>query len=282
MPRKRATDAVTKKASKQKKLVLALSLVLVLALAYAYRTVASLGSSHSVAPARAATTTTTPPTAPDSAAGSGAATSSAGGSASTGGSAASSADPAKELVAAVKPPADPGQLESFSRFASKDPFAASGPSPSVAPTAPVASSSGGGGSGSTSGGSGASGGGVAKPSPSAPSQAVIGVNGVAQNVTVGSDFPVSSDPAENAIFRLVALTRKTARIGVVGGSYASGQATLTLRVNEPVTLVNTADGKQYTLVLFPQGTAAPSGGSAPGAGEASAPTTTTTAPTAGG
>jgi hypothetical protein len=32
---------------------------------------------------------------------------------------------------------------------------------------------------------------------------------------------------------------------------------LTLKVGKPVTLVNTADGTRYTLVLQPQGTVAP-------------------------
>ena len=42
-------------------------------------------------------------------------------------------------------------------------------------------------------------------------------------------------------------------MAIAGGSYASGDATLTLQANKPVTLVNTADGKQYTLQLYPAG-----------------------------
>jgi hypothetical protein len=52
----------------------------------------------------------------------------------------------------------------------------------------------------------------------------------------------------------VSLTATTATVAVAGGSYASGSQTLTLHVNKPVTLVNTADGTRYTLVLYPQGT----------------------------
>jgi len=44
----------------------------------------------------------------------------------------------------------------------------------------------------------------------------------------------------------------------VGGSYASGAATVTLHENKPVTLMNTADGTRYKLVLKPQGTPVPS------------------------
>src|SRR5205823_6305970 len=57
-----------------------------------------------------------------------------------------------------------------------------------------------------------------------------------------------------------------------GGSYASGAPTLTLTVDKPVTLVNTADGTRYTLTLMPQGTAA----SAPASASSSTTTTTTT------
>jgi hypothetical protein len=54
-----------------------------------------------------------------------------------------------------------------------------------------------------------------------------------------------SDP----IFKLVAATRKTAKIAIDGGSYASGEATITLKKGQPVTLANTADGTRYRLVL---------------------------------
>jgi hypothetical protein len=46
---------------------------------------------------------------------------------------------------------------------------------------------------------------------------------------------------------------------------------VTLRVNKPVTLMNTADGTRYKLILKPQGT--------PVAGDAAAVTTTTATPT---
>ena len=61
-------------------------------------------------------------------------------------------------------------------------------------------------------------------------------------------------------------------MAVAGGSYASGAQTVTLKVNTPVTLVNTADGTRYTLILLPQGTV-PS--AAPASAGASGATTTT-------
>jgi hypothetical protein len=79
------------------------------------------------------------------------------------------------------------------------------------------------------------------------------------------------------MFQLVSLTAKTAKVSVVGGSYEGGSQTLTIRVGQPVTLQNTADGTRYTIELLPQGTSVPSGGSA--AAGSAAPTTTAPATT---
>jgi hypothetical protein len=103
-----------------------------------------------------------------------------------------------------------------------------------------------------------------------PADAVISVNGRIALVSVGQAFPVTKNPATNGVFRLVGLTAKTAKVAVVGGSYTTGAHVLTLTVNSVVTLLNTADGKRYTLVLYPPGTPAP------GATQATATTTTTT------
>ena len=92
-------------------------------------------------------------------------------------------------------------------------------------------------------------------------------------VSTGSDFPAS---AATPLFELVSLTAKTAQVAIAGGSYSSGQATLTLQVNKPVTLVNTADGTRYTLLLMPQGTVAPAASSS---SSSSLPAATTTTPT---
>jgi hypothetical protein len=106
---------------------------------------------------------------------------------------------------------------------------------------------------------------------------VISINGVSESINAGANFPVaSSDPSAVGLFQLVSLTATTATISVVGGSYASGSSTLTLKVNKPVTLVNTADGTRYTLVLYPQGTVAPAGASSSGSAAPAAPPATTT------
>ena len=98
---------------------------------------------------------------------------------------------------------------------------------------------------------------------------MISVNGTSESVTTGSNFPAAS-PA----FQLVALSGSTAKVAVAGGSYASGAQTVTLKVNTPVTLVNTADGTRYTLILLPQGTVP----SAPPASAGASGATTTTTP----
>jgi hypothetical protein len=112
------------------------------------------------------------------------------------------------------------------------------------------------------------------------------VNGVSESVTTGAIFPTTSPNAtSNGVFDLVSLTSNTATVSVVGGSYASGSQTLKLTANKPVTLVNTADGTRYTLLLYPQGTAAPVAGAAGSSGSGSSgssgttPAVTTTTPT---
>jgi hypothetical protein len=98
---------------------------------------------------------------------------------------------------------------------------------------------------------------------------VISVNGTSESVSAGSNFP-----AANPVFQLVSLTNTSAKVAVAGGSYSSGAQTLTLKVNKPVTLVNTADGTRYTLTLLPQGTVP----SATASSASSAPAATTTTP----
>jgi hypothetical protein len=137
-----------------------------------------------------------------------------------------------------------GQLLSFDRFSSKDPFvqqvdttdcgsgapacAPATPPPAKAkktqpkPTVPATPT---------------------QPAP-APIGARISVNGTSELVAVGKTFP-SSDP----VFRLVSLTRTTAKIGIAGGSLSTGDATATLTKGKKVTLMNTADGTRYELIL---------------------------------
>jgi hypothetical protein len=170
--------------------------------------------------------------------------------------------PGSSLASSSPPAVADGQLTSFSLFASKDPFAQqlsekSGSSRS--------SSSGGSTAGSGQGGKTPSSGGASAPTPGT---AVISVNGTLSTVAVGSDFPEASatDPSIVPLFHLISLTAHTAKISIVGGSYSSGAPAVTLRENKAVTLMNTADGTRYKLILKPVGTAVPT---------APAPTSTT-------
>lgn len=141
--------------------------------------------------------------------------------------------------------ASQGQLVTFDRFDSKDPFAQQaekGPETAAAPSSPPRRA-------------GESPAGIAEPQPApqptpAPSAraatAKVSVNGVATNVAAGGTFP-ESEP----IFKLVSLTKNSAKVGIVGGTYATGSQTITLkRGGKPVTLMNTADGTTYVLRLL--------------------------------
>jgi hypothetical protein len=140
-----------------------------------------------------------------------------------------------------------GQLISFGRFSSKDPFVEQ-----------IDETSAGGGGSSTPTPSGPSStpspGAVVIPvgpstgSPGVSGSAVISVNGVQETVTAGGEFPKDSP-----VFRLVKVVGGEARIGIAGGALASGSPTLTLRKGKAVTLVNTADGTRYELKLVSVG-----------------------------
>jgi hypothetical protein len=183
------------------------------------------------------------------------------------------------VAVSATPTVQDGQLASFSRFASKDPFNQQlsddkGSSPS--------SSSSGGGSGSTGSGGTSSPPQIPSGSAPRPGSAVISVNGTLYTVATASDFPQA-----NPLFHLVSVTAHSAKISIAGGSYSSGAPTVTLKEGKPVTLVNTADGTRYTLILKPLGTGVPggstssgagSGTSSSGSGSSGSGTTTTTTP----
>jgi hypothetical protein len=80
----------------------------------------------------------------------------------------------------------------------------------------------------------------------APTSVAISTNGYCETVSVNGTFPGNED-----IFRVVSIAKdgKSAKIAVVGGAYDSGQATATLKMGEKLTLVNTADGTRYLIVL---------------------------------
>lgn len=143
---------------------------------------------------------------------------------STPGATLSDSDPAAQ--------AGSGQLLSFDRFSSKDPFvqqanAAKTPAapatPAAPPPPPPPAAS--------------------KPSAAKRTSAQISVNGVKEQVNLGATFP-AADP----VFQLVSLTKTTAKVGISGGSLSTG-TTVTLTKGKKVTLMNTADGTRYELVL---------------------------------
>lgn len=177
-----------------------------------------------------------------------------------GGSQTPGATPAQggSLASTPVPVLADGQLTSFSRFASKDPFSQQLSEKGSGPTGSSSSgSSGGAGSGSSTGGGTSSSGRGGSASAPTPGTAVISVNGTLYTVAVGSNFPEasSSDPSLVPLFHLISLTAHTAKISIVGGSYANGAPAVTLRENKAVTLMNTADGTRYKLILKPVGTA---------------------------
>jgi hypothetical protein len=176
-----------------------------------------------------------------------------------------------------------GQLVSFGRFASKDPFAqqvdtsasavaagtddGAGPTPpAVPPASPLGPGLGGGGGGTT----------PAAPVGPVPTSVSIAVNGVPEIVKVDGDFP-----AANPVFHLVSLTRTSAKMGIAGGSYADGKATVTLKKGKTLTLENTADGSRYALRLLafdpppPSPVASTGGTSTGGTSTTAAPASTT-------
>lgn len=175
----------------------------------------------------------------------------------------SPSSPSDSLASTPAPKVADGQLSSFSLFASKDPFAqqlsdnpdASSSSSGSSPATSKSSSSRGSAATRSSGSSSSSGGSGSASAPT-PGTAVISVNGTLYSVAVGNDFPdaSSTDPSIQPLFHLVSVTAHTARVSIAGGSYANGAPSVTLQENKPVTLMNTADGTRYKLILKPVGT----------------------------
>ena len=161
------------------------------------------------------------------------------------------------LIDSDTPPSpDAGQLVSFGRFASKDPFAEQiddnpdgGGSSGGGSSSSGGESAGGAIGGGETGGSGSSGSGSSGGSsvPSAGT-AVIAVNGVESTVSVKGEFPTDAP-----VFVLVSVGKGTAKVAIAGGAFASGAPTITLTAGKTVTLVNTADGVRYELKLLRTG-----------------------------
>ena len=265
---KNPMDRVKAKQAKQKRLAIILGGLLLLILVYEvphtmklmkHSPKAVVVSAPGTAPAANPRLTTTIPGGPPSQSDQQAAT--------------ASAEPT--IATFVQVTADPGQLTEFTKFASKDPFNAS-----VQPR-PGSGTGGTTGSGTTPSGTSPGGTGsspTAPPAP-APTTAVISLNGELMSVSVGTAFPTTGTTFNQvgSLFQLVSLTEKSAKVSIVGGSYADGSASLMLDVGTPVTLQNTADGTRYTLILEPPGTpvASSTSGTTPAA-TATPPTTSTT------
>ena len=183
---------------------------------------------------------------------------------------ATTTDASGSLVAAG-PTVQDGQLASFSRFASKDPFAQQLSDAQSSSSSPPSSG------GSPSGGSANPGITAVPGNAPKPGSAVISVNGTLYAVATKTDFPqaTATNPTVVPLFHLVSVTAHTTTISIAGGSYATGARTVTLKENRPVTLMNTADGTRYTLVLKPLGTAVSTGTATSGSGKTGTTTTGT-------
>jgi hypothetical protein len=249
MARKSKQDVAKAKAAKQKKIAIGGGILLLALLGYQGPKVLKMMNQKPKPPIVSAVPTTpasTPvtPTDPNSLA-----APTLGGTPTAAAPTTGSDVSSSNLVSAVPVSPDPGQLEAFNRLATKDPFAeqvsASGapsgsgskgstktppPSTTPVPTQPTPT----------------------PPAP-APSSATISLNGEQLSVSVGTDFPQSGATFNRvgAIFHLVSLTAKSAKISIVGGSYADGANTITLTMGKALTLQNTADGTRYVLILEP-------------------------------
>jgi hypothetical protein len=144
------------------------------------------------------------------------------------------------------------KLVSFEGFGSKDPFIQQVTENSASAAPATNDTTSGSGSGSTSGS-----GGTASvqqtsfkidtgsnPPVEAEGNATIQINGKSQAVAVGKTFP-QTDP----VFQLVSVTADSVEIAIAGGSLKDGGKTITLKKGTPITLLNTADGKRYKLLL---------------------------------
>lgn len=247
-------DPVQAKAAKQKRIAIIGGVLLLGLLAFQVpRTMKMLNgqgtvtTSASTAPATttaAGSTALAPPTLDGG---------STSGAAATG-SAASAVDTSADGVADPgTPPPSSGQLMSFSRFKSKDPFrqqvqdCPTGDC-SGAPAAAASTSAGTGTSGGTTTSTTAATTGTKTSTTGAAVKATvatISVNGAAEQVAAKKDFPASSP-----VFTLVSLTRTQAMIAIAGGSLESGASAVALKLGKTLKLQNTADGTTYVLRLI--------------------------------
>jgi hypothetical protein len=162
--------------------------------------------------------------------------------------------PSTATTTPVTPPATPGtpppvatpvtpvRTPALTQFTSKDPFVQQvNPNTGAASSAPAESA----GSSSPASESATQTGIGSSSAPAAGSNtATIAVNGAEQAVSVSDTFP-----SGNPVFKLVSLDGNTAKVGVENGELKGGSKTVTLTQGEPLTLLNTVDGKRYKVEL---------------------------------
>jgi hypothetical protein len=163
-----------------------------------------------------------------------------------GGTPASASGGAAVLTDSDRPTAaDSGQLVSFDRFRSKDPFRQivndddSGDTGGTVASPSTPGGGGGGGGGHSGGGSGSGGG---SADDVAPVSAVLEVNGVKEKVELDAAFPESEE-----LFRLARLSRTSAWIGLVTGEFSNGKDSIEVDVGDTLNLVSQPDGIRYTI-----------------------------------
>jgi hypothetical protein len=232
--KKRAQNQRLEKDRRTKKVAIGLSVVLVAVLAFEVPKMMHHGSTSS-SPPTATTTTTTAAT--------GVPVTTAPGTAVA---ASMPATSTKVSNSDVAPQASKSQLDSFSHFTGKDPFAQQVSNAATTPTSSQPGTL----SANVSGGSSASSAGTGRahhPSRTlaATGAARISINGRVQVVRVGASFP-----SANPLFRLVGLAHGGVRIGIANGSYSSGAQTVSLTLGRTLTLVDTADGIRYKIRLI--------------------------------
>ena len=253
-------DAKTLKARKQKKMAIILSVFLLALMAISIpKTMGLMKQLNGTPPAAAAAAAPVPaPGAPTPA--------TPGTAPADAGAAALASAAAPTLKEATAPEAEDGQLVSFGRFTSKDPFVqqvGATPAPGSAKAAvdapaadvkidvkpkkdapplelpPVPAEG-----GTTSPEPPAAEPATPQP-PALPTAATISVNGGLEELV----RPDGNFPALDPIFTLVSVSKAGARIAIADGSYESGAETILLTVGKPLTLMNTADGTRYEILL---------------------------------
>lgn len=285
MARKKPGDALKAKEKKQK-IFVAIGLVALLG-AGAYEVPMIMGGGEAAAPPPAATTAAPVTAAPQATPATGTPASLAPPTPGATPTPVTSAGIGQLVDTDLVPQATQTSLIGFSLFRSKDPFvqqiaqaatdpatisgSAADPNTGAAVATPASGdgsasggaatgsdassgsgSSSGTGSGSTSGTPGSfvptTGSGSAGSSASGATQTgetvMVSVNGKQEAVGKGGTFPQSAPT-----FRVVGFGKGTAEIGIVGGSYAAGNQTVTLKQGVPLTLVNTLDDTRYRIVL---------------------------------